>query len=182
MAGGGEDGAAGARRDAVAGAILLLFGIAWTVTVYQTVPVGRFGVGPRAFPLYLGAALVVLSALLTLSGLLRMRRRSAGGAPAPEAGQPEDDAPPPTGLGPWQMARILGGVCGIIAVYGLLMQPAGFLLATALVVAGTLWFALGIRRPLLILGMSAGIAGGSWAGFGLLLGAYLPRGTWLFLF
>jgi hypothetical protein len=115
----GGSAAAGARRDALAGAILLVFGIAWTVTVYQTVPIGRFGVGPRAFPLYLGGALVVLSALLVLSGLLGLRRHRSGGGAGPRRaggrrGGRRRRAPGPRRR-PWLLARILLGVCGIIA-------------------------------------------------------------------
>jgi len=62
------------------------------------------------------------------------------------------------------------------------MQGAGFVVATAAVVAVTMWFALGIRRPVMVLATAAGITAGTWLGFGVVLGAYLPRGTWYALF
>lgn len=162
------------RRDVIVGAILLAFAVVWTVTVYQTVPAGRgLGVGPRAFPLYLGGALVVLSALLLLSGLREGGRTSAG---------EDDDAPEAMPLTGWPLVRILGSVTGIMIAYGFLMQRVGFLIATAVIVAVTLWFAIGVRKPLLVAGMAIGIPAGCWIAFGKVLGAYMPTGTWIPLF
>ncbi|MCL4188933.1 MAG: tripartite tricarboxylate transporter TctB family protein [Rhodobacteraceae bacterium] len=167
-----------ARRDAITGAVLLVLAVAWSATVWLTVSPGRFGVGPRAFPLYLGLVLALLSALLLLTGLRGLRRTSAAAAPAGDDG----DSPAGAPLTGWPLVRILGSVTAIMAAYGFLMQGAGFVVATAAVVAVTMWFALGIRRPVMVLATAAGITAGTWLGFGVVLGAYLPRGTWYALF
>lgn len=61
------------RRDLAVGASLFVLSVVWTVTVYVTVPTGT-GVGPRAFPLVLGIALMVLSAILVGASLGNRRR------------------------------------------------------------------------------------------------------------
>jgi len=158
------------RRELIVGSILLAFAVAWTVTVYYTVPTGRgASVGPRAFPLFLGGGLIVLSALMVLSAL----RNAVVPGDDDAAGEGE----PPIAL--WHHLRIIASVAAIIMAYGWLMQNAGFVLATILVVSFTLWMVIGVRRPLLVIGMSLGITAGCWLAFGKLLGAYMPRGTWL---
>lgn len=165
------------QRDIVLGVILLLFGLAWTVAVDRLVPAGRgFGVGPRAFPLWLGIGLCVLSVLLIGTGLLDRWRQVER---PPETAPDEEAAVPATG---WLLVRVLVSVAGVIAVYGYLMPRLGFLLATGVVVAGTLVVILNVRRPLLVLGMALGLSLGSWLAFGKLLGAYMPRGSWIGLF
>lgn len=162
------------RRDLVFGSILLVFAVVWTGTVYYTVPVGRgVGVGPQAFPLYLGAGLIGLAVLLLLNAWFG-RPTGAGG--------PEDEEPDMVPISAWPLTRLIVSVCLVIMAYGYLMQSAGFVLATAMVVAFTLWFVVGVRRPILVLGMATGITAGSWLVFGKILGAYIPRGTWINLF
>lgn len=165
-------------RDIVLGAILLLLGLAWTITVDRVVPAGRgFGIGPRAFPFWLGVGLCVLSSLLILTGALARWRGQAG--PAEPVVEQEDGVTP---VGGWMLVRVLVLVAGTIAAYGFLMPRLGFLLATGLVVGATLVLALGVRRPLLVLGMTIGLPLGSWLAFGQLLGAYMPRGSWISFF
>lgn len=162
------------RRDLIFGSILLVFAVVWTGTVYYTVPAGRgVGVGPKAFPLYLGVTLIGLAVLLLLNALW--------GKPTGEGG-PEDDEPDMMPISAWPLTRLIVSVCLVIMAYGYLMLNAGFVLATAMIVAFTLWFVVGVRRPVLVLGMAAGITAGSWLVFGVILGAYIPRGTWINLF
>lgn len=158
------------RQDLIAGAVLCLLGLAWTILVWRMVPEGS-GVGPRAFPLWLGIVLTGLSALL----LVRALRPVPSGMGAPEAGPGAEAAEPAAGL----RLRVVATVCLLIMGYGLMMQKIGFLLATALIVAITLVGALGERRWRLVAGMSAGIAVGCWLAFGQVLGAYMPRGSWI---
>lgn len=158
------------REDILAGSLLMIFSILWVAVVWSTVPVGE-GVGPRAFPLWLGVALVVLSVLLLLKGL-------RGVYPAVE--EAEYAVEPPVSI--VLRLSLVVAVCVIIAVYGFLMQKIGFLPATVITVAATLIFGLGERRPLVVIGMALGIAVGAWAAFGQLLGAYMPPGTWITLF
>jgi hypothetical protein len=158
-----------AHRDRLVGSLLMAFAAAWTATVYLTVPPGSGdGVGPRAFPLYLGVALVVLSGLMALGGF-----RHAGAADEEEG----ETANPTTRTD----LRMAGSVFAIIVVYGFLMQKAGFVIATLAVVAATMWLILGVRKPVPIAAMAVGIAFGCWLIFGEILGAYLPLGTWISL-
>ncbi len=159
--------------DLVAGIALLIFGIAWTVTVYLTVPTG-YGVGPRVFPLWLGIALSALSLLLLFNSF------------KPEASIDENTNAESSDSGKapslWLQFRTLVTVCGTIAVYGYLMQAIGFVPSTVLVVAFTLFVTLKERRPLVLLGMSFGLAFGAWFAFGKILGAYMPPGTLISIF
>lgn len=167
------------RNDIIVGGILLAFAIAWTVAVDRLVPAGRgFGVGPRAFPLWLGWALIALSALLLVSGLLARRR--AVPAPPPPTG--DELAAVPREAGVATLVWVLASVTVIMLGYGFLMQRIGFLLATAATVAVTLVLVLGERRPLVVAAMTVGIPLGCWLAFGKLLGAYMPRGSWISLF
>lgn len=165
------------RRDMVVGAVLFSFATAWTITVYVTVPIGR-GIGPRAFPLVLGITLMVLSAVLVFANL---RRQEEAGPVQPDPGVAEPGtAEDRAGL--WLTLRVMAYVCITIALYGYLMQKIGFVAATFLTVVLTLFFTLKERSPFLVLGMGIGITLGSWIVFGRILGAYIPRGTWISLF
>lgn len=162
-----------AHRDQVVGALLLIFGAVWTAVVYLTVPQGfGDGIGPRAFPLFLGILLVILSALLLLSGYRK-------GHATPEPAN-EDDVADSTMTR--SDVRMICSVFVIIIAYGFLMQKVGFVIATLAVVAATMWLVLGIRKPIQIAAMAAGLTGGCWLVFGEILGAYLPPGTWLSIF
>jgi hypothetical protein len=158
-----------AHRDRFVGSLLLVFAAAWTATVYLTVPVG-FGdsIGPRAFPLYLGVALVALSGLMVLGSF-----RHAG-ATDEEEGESVSRTTR-TDL------RMAGSVFAIIVAYGFLMQKTGFVIATLAIVAAMMWLVLGVRKPVPIAAMAVGIAFGCWLIFGEILGAYLPPGTWISL-
>ena len=161
-----------AHGDRLIGILLLVFGAVWTMVVYMTVPPGfGDGVGPRAFPLFLGIVLVVLSVLLLLSGA---RRTQA------DAGERDQDEPDEVaGRTTWTDARMVGSVFAIIVAYGFLMQKVGFEIATLAIVTTTMWLVLGIRKPLVIAATAIGLTFGCWLLFGQLLGAYLPPGTWL---
>ncbi|RMH51017.1 MAG: tripartite tricarboxylate transporter TctB family protein [Alphaproteobacteria bacterium] len=154
------------RWEVIAGAALLLFALGWTATIWLTVPAG-YGVGPRAFPLWLGVALAVLSALLLARGLL-----------GSDEDESEEEDGGPAATTPRRLGMVLA-VCGIISAYGLLMPRLGFVLATMVTVAATLALVLGERRPLVVGGMALGLALGAWFAFGRILGAYMPHGSWL---
>lgn len=158
------------RQDILAGSLLMIFSILWVGVVWSTVPVDE-GVGPRAFPLWLGVALAVLSGLLLVKGLRGTYYTSDDYEYATE-----------TTVSRGFRLLMVATVCGIIAVYGFLMQKIGFVPATVITVAGTLIFVLGERRPLFVIGMALGIAFGAWVAFGQILGAYMPPGTWITLF
>lgn len=158
-----------AQRDRIVGSLLLAFALAWTATVYLTVPAGfGGGIGPRAFPLYLGVALMLLSGLLVLRGF---RQPDAADAA-------DDETQARTTRTDLKMA---GWVFVIIVAYGYLMQKTGFVIATLIIVVATMWLVVGVRRPLPIAAMAVGIAFGCWLVFGKILGAYLPPGSWISL-
>lgn len=158
------------RQDMIAGSVLLLFAIVWTVTVWRTVP-ALTGAGPRAFPLWLGVALAALSGLLLLKAFL-------GGAEDTETALTGHEPDGSTG----RRLGVVVTVCGIIVAFGWLMPRIGFMPATALTVAVTLVGPLGERRPVLVIGMALGIALGAWLAFGKILGAYMPPGNWIPIF
>lgn len=162
------------RQDVIAGSVLLLFAIAWTAAVWFTVPTTDYGVGPRAFPLWLGVALGVLSALLLLKGLYGPYGMGEAEAEAEEA---EEHA-----ISHRRRLWLVAVVCGLIIAFGWLMPKIGFLPATVLTVVVTLVGPLGERRPVVVIGMALGIAVGSWLAFGKILGAYMPAGTWISVF
>lgn len=160
------------HRDQITGSLLLIFAVAWSVTVYQTVSTG-FGeiVGPRAFPLSLGIALAVLSGLLVISGT---RKARANAREKLEDDEPMRDATRTD-------VRMIVSVFAIITAYGFLMEKVGFVIATPLIVVAMMGLVLGIRRPVIIAGMAFGITFGCWLVFGKILGAYLPPGNWISL-
>ena len=160
------------HRDQIVGTLLLVFGALWTAVVFLTVPSGYGeGVGPRAFPLGLGILLILLSALMLISGS-RKAHSSADDA------EDEDVVSATTRA----ELRVVASVFVIIVGFGFLMEKLGFVIATVTIVSMSMWLVLGIRKPTVIAGMAIGLAGGCWLVFGKILGAYLPPGTWLSLF
>ena len=158
--------------DRIAGLVLLLFSVAWTGAVYLTVPAG-YGIGPRAFPLYLGIALAALSAVLLIRSWHSGRRSDA------EDGAEAVQAPSGGGMRVALRLGMLLAVAGVLAAYGYLMPRIGFVPATALAIGFMLVAVLRERRPVLVLAMSIGLSFGCWLLFGQVLGAYMPRGTWI---
>jgi len=149
-------------RDRIAGTVLLAVALVWIVLVFQTIePSQGIAAGPRAFPLFFGIVLAGLSVALLLESL----RASAALA---------DEIAP-------QTRRREGfeavAVVGAIVLYGFLLEPLGFIPATLLIVAAFMTVILRITAPLLVAGVSLGLAIGCYLIFGKLLGTYLPPGT-----
>jgi len=148
-------------RDRIAGTALLAVAVVWVGLVYATIPPGEGTlVGPRAFPLYLGIALGALSLLLLRQGFSRVR------AAGDEGGQPAM---------PNEAFSVAASVAAIV-VYAVLLEPLGFMPATALIVMALMVVVLGIRNPVMVGAMSIGLALGCFLVFGKLLGTYLPPG------
>lgn len=156
------------RTDLIAATSLLVFAIAWSITVYLTVPASADGIGPRDFPLILGIALVILSVLLLLRTL-----RPGGATPLPGTDK-KGGAPEFAGGGKFAIGLFL-----LIILYGFLIERTGFLLATPIIVIGALAGLLRMRDPLVILAISFGITAGCWLIFYKLLGIYMPPGSWI---
>lgn len=163
-------------RDVVTGTLLLVLSSVWMLIVWRTIPPGTGGgdVGPRAFPLLLGALLAVFSLWLTIAAL--RKRRNDAVTPGAEGAIDEAES---TGAG-----GAAGFVAAILTVahlvaYGFLMQRIGFVLATLVTVASIMLFCTNDRSPLRIGAMSAGITFACWLIFGKILGVYLATGSWI---
>jgi putative tricarboxylic transport membrane protein len=150
-------------RNRISGLVLLAVALVWIVLVYQTIaPSQGTEAGPRAFPLFFGYVLAGLSLLLLLQSF----------RPAPHL-EIETDAP--RALLPGELTAVAMTIVGFV-VYGMLLEPFGFIPSTAFVVVALLLFVLRVRSPVLIGGMAIGLSLGCYLVFGKLLGVYLPPG------
>jgi putative tricarboxylic transport membrane protein len=143
-------------------AVLLVIG-AYTVYDATTLEVGFADpVGPRVFPLVIGAGLVVVSALLAVA-------TARGSRPEPEAGEDVDVTTPadwPTVL------KLVGVILLTIATVSWL----GWALSGAVLFAGAAW-SLGSRTLIrdVLVGLVLAVA--SWYGFVVGLGIPLTPGV-----
>ena len=148
-------------RSRISGIVLLAVALVWIVLVYQTIAPGQSTeVGPRAFPLFFGYVLAGLSLLLLYQSF----------RPAAEA---DDDNVPAALPGEW--SAVVMTIAGFV-VYGMLLEPFGFIPSTAVVVAAVLLLVLRVRSLVTIAGMAIGLSLGCYLVFGKLLGTYLPPG------
>lgn len=147
------------RRDLLLGILAACAAALWCWGVAATIPdaYGEGRLGPRGFPLIGGVLLGVLGLAVVAQSLRR----------APDAG---DSRPKPGEWGP------VASAAGLLAGYALLLELAGFLLATAATVAVAVGPVLGVWRWRLIGGMALGIPLGIYLVLGKLLGVYLPVG------
>jgi putative tricarboxylic transport membrane protein len=150
-------------RNRISGLVLLAVALVWIALVYATIRSGQAGeVGPRAFPLFFGYVLALLSLVMVVQSF-----RSA--APDPEH---EPDTP---AVLPGEWMAVLIAIAGVV-IYGMLLEPFGFIPSTAFAVTAFLLLALRVRSPLIIAGMAIGLSLGCYLVFGKLLGVYLPPG------
>jgi hypothetical protein len=151
-------------RSRISGIVLFAVALVWIVLVYQTIAPGQGGeVGPRAFPLFFGYVLAGLSLLLLLQSF------------RPAVPELDNDADAPTVL-PGELAAVVMTIASFI-VYGMLLEPFGFMPSTAFVVAALLLLVLRVRSLFVIAGMAIGLSLGCYLVFGKLLGVYLPPGS-----
>jgi putative tricarboxylic transport membrane protein len=151
-------------RSRISGIVLFAVALVWIVLVYQTIAPGQGGeVGPRAFPLFFGYVLAGLSLLLLLQSF------------RPAVPELDNDADAPTVL-PGELAAVVMTIASFI-VYGMLLEPFGFIPSTAFVVAALLLLVLRVRSLFVIAGMAIGLSLGCYLVFGKLLGVYLPPGS-----
>lgn len=150
-------------RSRISGIVLLAVALVWIVLVYQTIAPGQGDeVGPRAFPLFFGYVLAVLSLILVAQSFR---------APVED----EDDADLPATLLPGEWTAVAMTVGGLV-IYGMLLEPFGFIPSTAFMVVMVMVFGLRVRSPIMVAGMAIGLSLGCYLVFGKLLGTYLPPG------
>jgi hypothetical protein len=157
-------------RDRITAFILLAVAIAWSVTVYKTIPAASIEgqIGPRDFPFFLGLVLIFISALILFGTFIS----------SPSNAEPRDNQEMPA-ASRVHRARFAIGVFGLIILYGFLMEKIGFVIATPALIIGTLAGLLRLRSPVLIIGLAIGITAACWLIFNKLLGIYLPPGSWI---
>ena len=160
-----------AKTDRLTGSILLLVAVVWTAGAYWMIAGGDGGgqIGPRGFPLGMGILLGILSLFLL-----------AGSFTNGEAGEASDEDSverPRTPRERFAEKWSLVATFGFLAVYVLLLDLFGFLIATIVAVASFLVFGLDKRSPKLVAGTALGLGLGIWLILGKAMGVYLPRGS-----
>lgn len=145
------------------GAALVLIALAWLWLVRTEIPdAGAGWPGPRGFPQLLGVVLAVLGVWMMAAGL--------GGSAARV-----DERTRPTDTGELPVAA---GTLGVLVLYAFLLERAGFLIATPLMIVLAMAGLLRLRRWLPIVSLAAGFTFGCWIIFEA-LGTPLPRGSWI---
>ncbi len=119
-------------------------------------------VGPRVFPALVGALLVVVGGWLAVDVL-------RGGHGDPEAGEDVDTSRPSD----W---RALGYVTAAFAAHVVLLRPAGWFIAGAVLFWGVA-VALGARNRLRAAGVAVVLSAAVYLVFSYLLGVSLPTGV-----
>jgi len=116
------------RKDVIAAAVLVAFG-AFVVMIGLKIPLGvaTDPLGPRTFPVALGAGIALCGVLLVV-GMLLFRRAPAGAGPGLLADMdPEDEAA--ADAGPFSLTRLVGAVA-VTAAYLAAFEPVGYLPST----------------------------------------------------
>ena len=157
------------RLDRWLGPCLVLLAVIWLWLAFAYIPGARSEAepGPRAFPVLLGAVLLGLGAVMTVSAFLALRRPGAR-TELPAVSRHE--------------ALIVAGTFALLTLYAFLLEKAGFVISTLVVVVLAMRV-LVRRQPW---GLTLAMAGGTtlicWLLFAVLLEAPLPRGSWRWLF
>lgn len=157
------------RLDRWLGLGLAALALVWLWLAFAYIPGARAEgePGPRAFPVLLGVLLFVLGSMLAAAGFGSARRRDAAAA----------EIEPPTR----REVAVAAGTFGLLVLYAFLLDKAGFLVATPVVIVLFLRVLLGLRAWGLNLLMAGGVTTACWLVFVALLEAPLPRGSWWWL-
>ncbi len=157
------------RLDRWLGIGLAALALAWLGLAFAYIPGsrGEGEPGPRAFPILLGVLLFVLGVMLAAAGFGSARRRAA----------PAQEIEPPTR----REAVVAAGTFGLLMLYAFLLEKAGFVAATPVVILLAMRGLLGLRAWLLNLSMAGGVTAVCWLVFVVLLETPLPRGSWWWL-
>lgn len=167
-----------ARVDRPLGVVLTFVALVWVWLVYTRIPdAGTEWPGPRGFPLLLGVILAILGVWMAVAA-----------PPGPRPTAPEGRGTRPTHDDPGSLIpdprsrhrelAVAGGTFGVLILYAFLLEHAGFLIATPLVIVLIMAGLLRLRRRLPILWLAAGFTLGCWLIFEA-LGTPLPRGSWI---
>jgi len=162
------------RADRWLGATLVLMALAWLWLVYTDIPdAGTEWPGPRGFPVLLGIVLALLGSWLIA-------------LPEPQASEPRTHEPRTPGPVPpipdpdfRRDLAVAGRVFALLVLCAFLLDRAGFLIATPLVIVLAMGGVLRMRRWLFIACFAAIFPLGCWVVFSALLGIPLPRGSWM---
>lgn len=157
------------RLDRWLGPCLMLLAVIWLWLAYTYIPGARSEAepGPRAFPILLGVVLLGLGAVITVSALFASRR------PGPREELPAVQR---------REVFIVTGTFVLLTLYAFLLEKAGFVVSTLLVVVIAMRGLLRNQSWVLTLAMAAGTTLFCWLLFAVLLEAPLPRGSWRWLF
>jgi putative tricarboxylic transport membrane protein len=154
------------------GPLLSVLSMGWLWLAYFYIPASSTTgePGPRAFPLVLGCALLLLGLAITVSGFARRGEVESTKAAADTNAKPLKHE-----------LRIVLGTFGLLILYAFLMEKTGFLVSTPIVLAMTLAGLLRMRRWTFIALMSGGTTLVCWLVFVVVLRVPLPRGSlwWL---
>jgi putative tricarboxylic transport membrane protein len=146
----------------IAACTLMLAGLYFWGIFSIRVPLIEDSLGPRSFPMLIGAGLVIAAVLLLLESLRRPAASTATVAP-------DDTAEPKRNL------RTVLSVAAATALYFVAFVPVGYVLSTAAYLSGMiLWFYRGNRW--LAVGVAIGFALVTYLLFTYGLRARLPRG------
>jgi putative tricarboxylic transport membrane protein len=160
------------RSDRFLGPLLSALSLGWLCLAYLYIPASTTPgePGPRAFPIVLGGALLLLGLAITISGFARRREVAP---PATDPDHKESQLK--------HELRIVIGTFGLLMLYAFLMEKTGFLASTPIVLILALAGLLRMRRWAFIALMSGGITLVCWLVFVVLLRVPLPRGSWWWL-
>lgn len=155
------------RSDRWLGPLMMLLAVLWLVLVYQYIPGSRDEgePGPRAFPVVLGVALLGMGALITASAVSNGRKTLL------YAEKPATS----------REITVVAGTFGLLLLFAFLMEKAGFLIATPVVVLLAMVGILQMRNWLFIVLMTASVTLVCWLFFVVLLKIPMPQGSWLWL-
>lgn len=160
------------RSDRYLGLLLSMLSLGWLWLTYLYIPASTVPgePGPRAFPIVLGCALLVLGLAMTVSGFAH------GHDVAPAATGSDSEVSPLK-----HELRIVLGTFGLLILYAFLMEKTGFLVSTPIVLVLALAGVLRMRRWTFIALMAVGTTFVCWLVFVVLLRVPLPRGSlwWL---
>lgn len=173
------------RLDRRLGPSLTLLALGWLWLVLAYIPGARAEgePGPRAFPILLGVVLAGLGACMAVLARVSARpgraatRPASAGLAVPSADRPAVPETIPSITR--REATFAGSTFGLLILYAFLLDKAGFLIGTPVVIALTMGGLLRVRRWGLVLSLAVGFTLGCWVVFAAVLGTPLPRGAWV---